>query len=527
MKKEPNKQPKELKVTVTQPYPKEHTAEHPNAYKVPIADLLNPDCPISAGVSEKLRAELLEKQAAGEQYHYIEDFTISYTDTGEIRKALNTRLIENDLLDRYEQEKPDIINIDAALDPDNPLSVLSLSEEARKVIRAKKLVGDAIAPYLEPDAATFFVSNIETIFPLVNNILLKMGLDPNNITIAEIAEKGVITEALKAAGFKPIRETEAQRLPQTIQGIAGKLDYPIDVVNNSLWSGLSLSAKTGQFRFEILPEYDSYDMKYSNAGTATAPALILYGVDFSAVENAIDKDLDIFDKYVYNAIGGLWHHFVDVLNIPPDKVYISLQQIYAMMGGTSVPNAGDKAKILASVSKMRVAQLYLNNYYERQVHKNRISVDKKVNLLYCDILTAKVNGNIVDNAIRVVGEPPLLTFARERNQITTIKRSLLAAPVNKNEHSMLIEDFFITRISLMKNDHNKMDNAAILYDTIFKYAKIGKATTQKNRAKATIKKLLDHYKAEGFITGYEEKQLKNGQGIELHFDKTRIAPPKK
>jgi len=534
MKKETTKQADNQTAPGTQShYPKVHTKTHPNAYKVPIADLLNPACPISAGVSENLRAELIKKQAKGAQYHYIEDFMFTYNDVQEARKAatkgIRQRLEQSNVSDRYEQEKPTVCSIEAALDPDNPISVLALTEEHRKAIQALKNIGDAIAPILPPDAATFFIANIEKVVPLVTEKLTARGLDPGTMSIQEVAESGALAEALTEAGYIPAEDT-AEDLPTIIAARVNKINLPIDVINNNIWQGLSLSAKTGQYKFDIPTSLESFDLQIVNAAKkGSNEALIIYGLDFSGLSDiSISKQLTVYDKRVYIAIGALWRYFIDDLNIPADQIKINIASIYYAMGYDKTPNARDIQRINDSITKMSSARLYLNNYYELQEHKNRISVDKDMPLLPCKRATGKLNGVIVNSAIKPYEEPPLITFARERGQITTIKRSLLASPVSKTDLILRIEDYLLIHIAMLKDSKNNMDNTTLLYKTIFTRLEIKKTEYMKQkRAKDTIKNLLNYYTTEGFIKGYKEKQLKGGEGIELFIDQTRIAPPKK
>lgn len=514
-------------------YPKTLTA-----YKVPIADLLNPACPISAVISENLRTRLLAEQAAGEQYHFIEDYIVAYTDVVEMRKELNTRLSDNGILDQYERDKPDIINIDAALDPDNPLSVLSLSEEVYKVTRSKKIIGDSIAPYLEPEEATFFINNVETIAPLVNNILLKMGLDPNNITVSEIAEKGVFAEALKAAGYKSEKKPD---LPQVPIAHPDKIYLPVDVVNNQIWSGLEKLSKAnkrgqikGQLSFvDIAEPLKHFEFNAINAAKNNSdPAFIILGTDFEKVENTeITKTLTEYDKLVYQATGSLWRYCTEELKIPNDQVIITTGLIYWAMGNNNPPGAESTKKIIATLSKLRRGELYLNNVYEVKKHKNQAQFNYKGVFLPSEEIQAIVNGVVVESAIHLFREPPLISFARERGQITTINRNLLAEmPLDKSERNIGLFHYLITQIAFIKNPKNNMTNPKILYATIFEKLNIdGKTDTDKKarqRTKNNARKLLKFFTDNGIIDGYIEKELQGGQGVEIIINMPKITQDK-
>ena len=114
-------------------------------------------------------------------------------------------------------------------------------------------------------------------------------------------------------------------------------------------------------------------------------------------------------------------------------------------------------------------------------------------------------------SIHIFREPPLISFAKQRNQLTTVEIKLLQSPVSKTDSNLLIDDYLLTRISRMKNGRSKSSNK-ILYQTVFDNCNIG-TSKQKSRAKGTIKRYLEHYKSCGLFKKYEETEA----GITIHF----------
>ncbi len=261
-----------------------------------------------------------------------------------------------------------------------------------------------------------------------------------------------------------------------------KLDFPLDKVNSYIWRLLEDDLQ-GQLAFDMSPS------------KSAKKADVIYTINFSEIGNelSITKRLEPFDKRVYMAIAALYK---------AGNTTVSLGQIYHAMGNNGTPGLNDKTAINNSITKMRRAMIFLNNKKEVDVYKNRVPFEYEDYLLPCKIIRAFVNGQITDSAVRLYDEPPVIRFARERNQITTIPRSLLDTPLNKTRQNILIEDYLIDRISHMKNTKSKLSNK-ILYKTIFENTEI-KTAKQQGRAKNKIRQLLDFYKKQAFIKDYRE-----------------------
>ena len=132
--------------------------------------------------------------------------------------------------------------------------------------------------------------------------------------------------------------------------------------------------------------------------------------------------------------------------------------------------------------------------------------------------TEIVNGKITDIAIRVFREPPLMTFARNRKQITTIDIKVLQSPISKTDANLLIDDYLISRISPEKK--NGKDCFRILYKAIYSHANIADSPKtnaekqQKKRARGKIENYLKHYTRTELIYGYTMEK----DGISIAFN---------
>ena len=178
---------------------------------------------------------------------------------------------------------------------------------------------------------------------------------------------------------------------------------------------------------------------------------------------------------------------------------ITLSQIYYAMGYTGTPGDTDRGKIYNAIHKMRKADIYFDNAQEAEKYKyTRFKYEGA--LLPCEIGEAVVNGKWTDKALHVFREPPLITFAKERKQITTLDIKLLQAPVSKTDANLLIQDYLLERISKARNGKSK--NCRILFKTLFAHAGIA-TKKQQQRAPSKLEKYLKHYLQEGFIKRYQ------------------------
>lgn len=255
------------------------------------------------------------------------------------------------------------------------------------------------------------------------------------------------------------------------------VDFPLDKVNANMWKLLEDTSGQYEFKFDV-----------SKKGSAQ-PIDIYYVLDFSELQNAsITKKLEIYDKRVYLAIASLYNGGYD---------RVSILQIYNTMGYKGRPGASDIKKINSSITKMNGAKLYINNMAEAKAYKYD-SFEYDGQLLPMERVKGIVNGQVAEAVIHIFREPPMVSFARQRKQITTINVRLLDTPLSKTSANMELEDYLLERISHMKKSsvRNRM-----LLATIYENANI-KTIKQKQRAPEKIKKLLEHYKENGFIKGY-------------------------
>lgn len=261
---------------------------------------------------------------------------------------------------------------------------------------------------------------------------------------------------------------------------ADKIEYPLDKPNHYIWNLLE-SDTGGQITFDMLPKKP--ELK----------AYITYSINFKDLENGvkITKRLTPFDKRVYIAVSALYNAGNEI---------ITLSQIYYAMGNTGRPGQRDLTRINDAITKMRRAEISLDSSDEADELKNYTAFIYDGDLLPMERVTAIINGKLTDGAIKLFREPPLMAFAKDRKQVTTIDIKLLQSPISKTDANLLIDDYLLERIH--KEKRAKKGSCTIKLDTIYKYANITTAK-QKQRAPEKIEKYLKYYKQSGLFKGYK------------------------
>ena len=320
---------------------------------------------------------------------------------------------------------------------------------------------------------------------------LKSYISMEGESIPDDTDGDPIPAVIRAALERAIAAAKRAELPKATAKRAEIVDYPIDKINSNIWN--LLQETTGrQLKMRL-------DMS-KEGSKEIIPAY--YSIDFEELENTgvkVTKKLLPFDKRVYIAVAALCN--------AGNKV-MTLTQIHYAMGNTGRPSGNQLEKINESITKMRGANVFIDTLEESQKY-NYPRFKYEDYLLPVARATAIVNGQLADAAIQLSKEPPLITFAKQRKQLTVITVKVLQVPQNKTDANLLIEDYLIERIAQAKTGRQPKK---VLYDTLYKHAQIT-TRKQKDRAPGKIQKCLDHYKACGMIAGY--KMLKDS--IQLEF----------
>ena len=319
------------------------------------------------------------------------------------------------------------------------------------------------------------------------------GLDPEYIKSRRIL---IYEEALWNALYSPPAATEptepdepAAALDHVTVKRAGAVEYPLDKVNLNIWQ--FVEETSGQLKFAM-------EAKRGPQNTRKQIDCI-YSIDFSALEEEgikTTRRLTSFDKRVYIAVSALYNAGNDV---------ITLRQIFYAMGQkASNPKAAQLEKINESVTKMARAWVKVDDSREHNTYNYNLDEGDIKNgwrrgryegsLLPMEKASVIANGKTTDAAIHLFREPPVITFAKMKKQITTVDLKLLQSPASKTDTNLAIEDYLISRLSRARN--NGKESEKILFKTLFEKTGI---TERKQRARTPekIKTYLDYYKEAG------------------------------
>lgn len=369
-----------------------------------------------------------------------------------------------------------ILGAIAELSQGEPVDDQARTEKYSRVLSALRDMAKSNAAFFD------LASELQQLEPLMNAELDAAG---ETVPLTEIYKTGIDTQTgtvipgSRLESLIAAARTAANNEPAQVSiKRADIIEYPLDKPNSIIWSLLEKDTR-GQIAFNMA--------KYGSRQKIP----VYYAINFDDLGDdiTITKRLLPFDKRAYIAISALFN---------AGNRVITLSQIYYAMGNTGRPGTRDLTKINDSITKMTGARIFFDNEAEAKKYKyTRFKYDGS--LLPLERGTAIVNGQLADAAIHIFREPPLITFAKERKQITSINIKLLQSPISKTDANLQIDDYLIERISKARNGKGK--SCRILLKTL--YSKTGITTKkQAQRAPDKIRKYLEHYQAQNFISRF-------------------------
>lgn len=317
--------------------------------------------------------------------------------------------------------------------------------------------------------------------------LFNEDFEDNGVPIGKLYKEAEERARQRFAQAKTGQDQEDKtNLPQITAKLTEILNYPLDKPNNNIWRILAQADTNGQFALEI----DTASTKNRRKGKE-ALVYYSYSLDLDKLDGVqINKNLTQFDKRVCIAAAALYNAGNDI---------VTASQIHYMMGNDESPASNQIEKINASLDKMRAATIHIDNRNEIKINKGYPKFLYDGAVVPFERVRAYINNTLTDAAIHLFREPPMISFARGREQITTVPRILLQSPISKTDENLAIDDYLIEQISHMKNKTNY--SRKMLYATICEHCQItGK---QRQRAPGKIKKYLDYYTKCDFIKGFD------------------------
>lgn len=318
--------------------------------------------------------------------------------------------------------------------------------------------------------------------------------------------------------LKRIEQNKANAVINTRAVLALQAQIPLDKLTDTF-------LKRGE---SITPEKKAMTIKTFNGEPAkkNKPAIppafvsLTYHLDQEAVNSIFGNGYVIqtgkityFDFKVCIAIGAIFEE-KQKRSIPP---FMSLNEIYKnMTASKNKPTKTQLDRIRASLEKMMFTRIKIDTTREQHLESHSLSYTGY--FIPCEII--EENGFINNNPavlIHPYREPPIISFAKERGQFSTIDSVIFnKSPLTLTDENANIEYYLVKRILTMK--HSDKQPKTILISTLLKEcckevipkleARLPETVRKKQwdrqqRTKTNARAFLDHLKKENFIKGYK------------------------
>lgn len=334
--------------------------------------------------------------------------------------------------------------------------------------------------------------------------------------------EGVPLEELPLSYFRQAIEN-ARAAKAIVEGSykPTKANFPIDKLNYMLPEELFKQRGDGQLMFA-----QTFDMNKSGKNDGAYLTFSLLFNDEEADEQSrkmkLSKQISHFDMRIQGAIS---------TGLDAGKDIFSINEIWRAMGRKGKPKANQKEKIVESISKMNRGFITIDNEEEATVY-NYPHFVYEGHIMPSDKLTIYRNGQ-EEIYYRILRYPPLVEFAKQRQQLTVIPIKVLQSPGNKTDRVYQIEDYLLYRITRAKHDLadakdklqkkytkanaaevNKKKELVIVFDTLLeRIGYIGKtAYYQQRDVIDPAEELLNYYasdEAGNFISAIKKKPARN------------------
>lgn len=324
-------------------------------------------------------------------------------------------------------------------------------------------------------------------------------------------QEGDITrsEAEPYKDYMPIRVEITVPLPKKTEGLV-----EIKKINPATQSVVPTAKLVQDFFKGQIPHNELYPIempyternksgKITNERVVKTFVTINYeGLQTLQIMNA-NNSIGLFDRTVFNAIVSLYDAGNNV---------ITVDMIINAMRGNSLkahPSEDQRAQVLSSVRKLSTLRMTINTDQCKDYYEGLQSLATEGSVLYTKFVTANYRNNTWDTAIQIIEAPLMFQYAKAVGQIARTDIKLLNCPIQNTKENILLQNYLYNRILSMSK--NSLPNyKTILLETILteigitreslkpSYFRIKKASIVKN----TIK-ILDYWKAEGFIKKYD------------------------
>ena len=324
------------------------------------------------------------------------------------------------------------------------------------------------------------------------------------------------TEAEPYKGFEYIKVVVNVPKKKTVDETTNKVKVDlVAVAENNVNSNADLVkqifAGSGKTTLDSLVIYTENKGK-KNAVTKKAKAIA--SIDYEGLSNvtflARSGYIGRFEKLVFDAVVSLYDAGNECMSV--DMI------ANAMNGYKLTDSASEKQRqdIVDSLRKLSVTRVQIHTREIADLYPAIKNVMKESYILNADFVNVEYRGGTWETAIKVNQTPQLLQYAQALNQVVRKDIKLLAAPIQSNRENILLRGYLYERVI---NSTNRSNYNIITVDTILKeldispdnYSSRSGFNNKRSKVVATATKILDYWKQESFIKGYNTETEKKGK----------------
>lgn len=255
------------------------------------------------------------------------------------------------------------------------------------------------------------------------------------------------------------------------------------------------------------------------------------GIKTVVTFEALKDNLNQFDKLVFcTAISE---------QLAGNK-FFSIRRLWHRMGGGYNLPADMKKKIATSIEKLACTRVEINmtDVNEKFHYTKKKDVVFRNYLLPCKSVEVIVNGQTLEGAYQILDDSPLFEVAELKKQFAAQPIELLdVTKLHNSELVLKLKFFLLERTTAIIGSHKKRKahivgkkkgggyiykrakqlHKIITFEDIFEQCELSDADNGKKRdARNTIEKILEHFKAQNFISEWHFEK-KNGAFYSIHF----------
>lgn len=233
-------------------------------------------------------------------------------------------------------------------------------------------------------------------------------------------------------------------------------------------------------------------------------------------EMKLPANINLYDKHVFSAICTLYEE-LDRLG---KETVMTSKMIYQTFTGTDPTTEAQVQEVTDSVHRMMCTILEFD-WREHAIMNKLISskdyqsesclndyIIKRQNMIYAKEIVARIRGHEVQ-AFFIMELPPLFNYSKKVNQVTATKiENKNITSLKSTRKRVLLKEYLINRIDLLKNAKNNVSNKLIRFDTMFSECGLSDMNkTEKMRMRNYIFDLLNELIKKKEILSYEVETL--------------------